>query len=136
MKTIVEDLEEQVEYWRDRAERAEQAMRGGAVEAGNWCYRVAPLTLFQTRLMRLLAVGPMNTSALMIVMENDYPRTSDESMKVHLCRIRRMLPEHISPGIGSPCPSVQHFYSVPDRPALRAFLDTGVLPVVSVGWAA
>lgn len=114
-KTIREDLEEQVEYWRQRAEDAEQALYGH-----KWDSVVKPLTLSETRIMRLIARRPMSQHQIALVMEN-YSNADDVEtlVKVMLCRIRRRLPENIEP-----IKYTRQFapVEVRDREALRAFL--------------
>lgn len=122
----IEALEDEVETWRCRAEAAEMALRGGS--EGEWVIRIAPLSLYQTRLMRLLSKRPMRTAAIIAALQADYPRTSDNSVKAHMSNIRRLLPPSIAPTLGIPCPGSMHFYGVPDRNALAEFLATGVLP--------
>lgn len=114
MKSIIEDLQEQVEHWRQRAERAE-----GALQGRGWDTAVPPLTLYQTRLMRLLARQPYNADALAFAMGIDYEDTGKRSIYVHMHHIRRRLPAMIAPTqkLGKSYP-----YDVPDREALRAFL--------------
>lgn len=123
--TRIEELEDAVETLRQRAEAAEAALRGGS--EGEWSERVEPLTLYQTRLMRLLAARPMRTSAIIAALAHEYPNTSDNSIKAHMSNIRRVLPAQIAPTLGTPCPGNLHFYAVPDRSALKAFLATGVI---------
>jgi hypothetical protein len=122
-------LEEEVEYWRQRAEKAELALRGGVSEPGKWGDRVLPLSLLQTRLMRLLAVQAMTSKALQLALRNDYPRISDGSIKAHFTQVRSVLPANIAPPRGAPCPGTLHHYTIPDRPALAEFLATGQLPL-------
>lgn len=133
MSTIIEELEEQVEYWRQRAESAELALRGGVKEPGEWGDRVHPLSLFQTRIMRLLLRKDMNALAMQIALENDYPDTTEGSIKVHLSNIRQRLPKSIAPTRGAPCRGTRHAYHVPDRQALKAFLLTGEVPTFNPG---
>lgn len=120
MSTIIEELEEQVEYWRQRAEALEQAVSGRA-----WSESVAPLSLYQTRVLRCLLKRDMMANSLFDVMLADYPGTSHNALKAQICLLRVKLPAHI-------VPPLKHKwslpYTIPDRAALKAFLDTGVLP--------
>jgi hypothetical protein len=127
MRTHIEDLELAVEYWRSRAEAAEEALRGGSSEPGVWMEAVYPLTLFQTRVMRLLARRGMSSAGLLQVLQNDYPNTSDGSVKAQLTNIRHALPAEIAPVRGKPYPGCFHIHYVPDPEALKAFLASGVL---------
>jgi hypothetical protein len=124
----IADLEEEVEFWRSRAEAAETALRGGSSEPGSWSDRVYPLSLFQTRIMRLLARRPMTSIGLQIALQNDYPKTSDGSIKVHLSTIRGLLPPSIAPVLGKPCRGTHFVHRVPDPKALVFFLETGLTP--------
>jgi hypothetical protein len=119
--TIIEDLEQQVEHWRQRAEVAEAAL--GISDA--WLEAVSPLTLAQTRIMRLLAVRPCTGIVLMGVLARDYPAITPDLLKVHFAKIRGRMPEAIAP-----TRLQNHFaaYDVPDRSALREWLETGQLP--------
>jgi hypothetical protein len=121
-KTIIEDLREEVEHWRARAEAAEAALGMG----DGWGVAVPPLSLQMTRIMRLLAARDMNPQTLLLTLEETYPKTTIGSLKVRLSTIRGMLPGHIAPfkrgGVG-------HAYTVKDRDALRAFLASGQMPM-------
>jgi len=120
MKTIIAELEEQVEFWRQRAEELEHAVAGRM-----WSEAVAPLSLYQTRLMRILAKRDTMANALLSVMSLDYPNTSHNAMKSQICMIRLKLPAHIAPPLKH---AWSKPYAVPDRAALQAFLLTGMLP--------
>jgi hypothetical protein len=126
---MIAERDEAVEYWRQRAEAAELALRGGNMEPGVWNERVYPLSLFQTRIMRLLARRDMTSLALQVILQNEYPDTTEGSIKAHLTHIRSRLPCSIAPPKGAPCRGTRHPYSVPDRAALKDFLETGELPV-------
>lgn len=124
----LERAQEEAEYWRSRAEAAEEALRGGSSEPGVWMEMVHPLTLFQTRVMRLLARRGMSSAGLLQVLQNDYPNTSDGSVKAQLTNIRHALPAQIAPVRGKPYPGCFHIHYVPDPEALKRFLATGALP--------
>lgn len=123
MSTIIEELEEQVEYWRQRAEAAEAALGIG----DRWDVRTPPLSLYETRVMRVIAERPLTGTDAVRILSAWYPNTSNNSLDVLLHRIRRRLPADIAP---SPrlTGSRYAFIEVPDREALRVFLDTGQLP--------
>jgi hypothetical protein len=125
----LERAQEEAEYWRNRAEAAEEALRGGSTEPGVWMELVYPLTLFQTRVMRLLARRGMSSVGLLQVLQNDYPNTSDGAIKAQLTAIRHVLPAQIAPVRGKPYPGCFHIHYVPDPEALKAFLVTGQLPM-------
>jgi len=114
MTTHYQDLEEQIEYWRQRAESAEAAICGA-----RWNDAVPPLTLYQTRLMRLLARKAFTPEALALAMSLDYPETSKRCVYIQIFHVRNKLPWQIAP---SPARKYSHPYDVPDRDALRAFL--------------
>jgi len=124
MTTIIEDLEYQVEYWRGRAEAAEAALRGSA-----WEHPVKPLTLYQTRVLRLLAERDMTGDQIVGALLNPYEATTPNALKAQLSKIRRVLPASIVPPWAfSGSWGNRGTYTIPDRPALRAFLETGALP--------
>ena len=112
--SIVEELQEQVEYWRDRAESAERAIKGD-----KWNEAVPPMTLQETRIMRIIARRPVSGASILGTLYADYPNTSDNVLKSRLSMIRGKMPEHLSPTRfgGKMTP-----YNVPDRDALKAFL--------------
>lgn len=113
MKSHYQDLEDQVAYWQDRAERAESALRGR-----DWDGAVKPLSLSQTRLMRLLAGRDCSIAMFIAAMSDAQPNISDSSVKAQLCVIRTKLPQVIAPSYG-----YGGVYTVPDREALKAFLS-------------
>lgn len=121
MSTIIEELEEQVEYWRARAEAAEAALGMG----DQWGRAIHPLSLQMTRIMRLLVTRPMTAGQIADQLQaNDYPLTTERTIIVRICQIRRLLP-------GSIMPFSQGYskgYRVADPAALAEFLATGVLP--------
>ena len=113
-------LEEEIERLTQRVEALEAAIAPGA-----WSQSVPPLTLYQTRVMRLIAKRPMTGNDALRVMSAYYPNTSDNSFDALLVIIRRVLPEAIAPmrRTRKYCQ-----LNVPDRDALRLFLETGELP--------
>jgi len=121
----IEALEEEVEKWRARAEAAEAALQGTAWETPRW-----PCSLYQTRVLRVLVNQDATGNQIALALENNYPGTSLNVLKAQISKMRRVLPEHIAPplaynggwGNGGPV------YTIPDREALRAFLDGGELP--------
>lgn len=120
MNSIIEELEERIEHWRQRAEIAEEALHGRL-----WEEAVRPLSLYQTRILRLLAKRDMMANVLFARMELDYPNTTHNALKSQICLLRAKLPESMVPPLkyrGS-VP-----YTIPDRQALQAFLETGVVP--------
>lgn len=125
MKTIIEDLEEQVEFWRQRAEAAEAALGMG----DRWDVRAPPLSLYETRVMRVIAERPLTGTDAVRILSAWYPNTSNNSLDVLLHRIRRRLPADIAPSTRLNG-SRYAFIEVPDREALKAFLETGALPEV------
>ena len=121
MNSIIEELEEQVEAWRQRAEAAEAALGVG----DHWHRAVPPMSLQMTRIMRLLAARPLTSAEIAEkLITSDYPNTSVRTVLVRLCQIRQVLPAGLMPtsgGYGKP-------YSVRDPEALKAFLLSGQLP--------
>lgn len=113
--SIIDELEYQVEYWRRRAEDAERALKGD-----HWDSKVPPLSLQQTRIMRLIARRPITPKAICEVIQNDYPDCSIKGVLATVSNARRKLPDAIRPmhawGEGNR-------YRVPDPDALKAFLE-------------
>jgi len=116
-----------------RLEEELEAMRGtvAAFEAllagpGNWEAPVRPLSLYQTRLMRLVARKDVTGSDAVRVMGCYYPDTSPNALDCQLVYIRKLLPANIAPRVRR---TKFDYISVPDRPALLAFLATGQLPL-------
>ena len=109
----IAELEEQVEHYRQRAEAAEAILRGG-----DWHAKVRPLSLTQTRIMRLLARYDLSTSAIMSALEADRPNISYNAVKVQISAIRRKIPDLAPLVAGAP----GGIYTVPDRDGLRRFL--------------
>jgi hypothetical protein len=124
MRTIIEDLEMQVEHWRARAEAAEMALRG--VE---WETHVRPLSLYQTRVLRILAQRDASADTITEALQADYPGTSTNCLKAQISKMRKFMPREIVPpnaynsGWGSSA-----VYTIPDRAALAEFLASGVMP--------
>ena len=120
MRTHIEDLEHQIEHWRQRAEAAEAALGQG----DQWHRAVPPLSLQMTRIMRLIAHRPLTSQEIADkLITTDYPNTSVRTVLVRLCQIRQVLPGPIMPmsgGYGKP-------YTVRDPGALNAFLANGTL---------
>ncbi|HAH11525.1 MAG TPA: hypothetical protein DCL48_15635 [Alphaproteobacteria bacterium] len=117
MNSIIEDLEEQVEFWRQRAESLENAVAGKV-----WGVTVAPCSLYQTRLLRVLLKRDMMANHLLEVMLAEYPNTTHNAMKAQICLMRLKLPAHIVPPLKHKWSMP---YTIPDRAALRTFLETG-----------
>jgi hypothetical protein len=125
MRTHIEDLELAVEHWRARAEAAESALRG--VE---WETPVRPLSLYQTRVLRVLVMRDATGDQLVQAMGADYEQTSGNALKAQLSKMRRLLPAHIVPPCNVPAGwGVSAVYTIPDRPALAEFLASGQLPL-------
>lgn len=121
MKSIIEELEIEVEGLRQRCQAFEELL--GA--AGAWEAPVPPLTLYQTRLMRILAHKDAPASTVARLMACYYPDTSCDVIDVIVHRLRRVLPVEIAPRRRKTRSDV---LSVPDRPALAQFLATGEMP--------
>lgn len=120
MKSIIEDLEEQVEYWRGRAEAAEAALR-----TEDWSVARRPLTLQMTRILRIIERKPTNLEQITRALEFDYPSITQNSVKVRISTMRQLLPPGAMPvklgGAG-------HVYMIGDAEVVRRFLATGELP--------
>jgi hypothetical protein len=114
-RSIIDDLEEQVEHWRQRAEAAEALLKGAY-----WDVAVPPLTLCQTRIMRLLAERSLSAHRLSVALADYYPRIVPKTIHVMIFRIRAAMPEHLRPVIQRQHDSA---YLIPDRAALREFLE-------------
>lgn len=112
-RSLVEDLEEQVEFWREKAERFERVLKGAG-----WDDPVPPLTLQQTRIMRIIAARPSLALTIADALQDDYPRIEPNTVKVQINKIRGRLPAHLAPRLCVPLTP----YTVPDREALRAFI--------------
>lgn len=119
----IERLEDELEAMRQRAEAAEAALRG--VE---WETPVRPLSLYQTRVLRILVQRDATGVQLVQAMGADYELTSGNALKAQLSKMRRLLPADIVPPCNVPCGwGVSSIYTIPNRPALAEFLATGVL---------
>jgi hypothetical protein len=122
--TQIEGLRLELEAMRQRAEAAEHALRG--VE---WETHVRPLSLYQTRVLRILAQRDASADAITEALQADYPDTSTNCLKAQISKMRKFMPREIVPpnaynsGWGSSA-----VYTIPDRPALAEFLRSGVLP--------
>lgn len=121
MRSIIEDLELEIEVLRQRCDAFEGLL--GLPSA--WEAPVPPMTLYQTRLMRILARKDAPASSVARLMASYYPNTSCDSIDVIAHRLRRILPANIAPRRRKTRSDV---LSIPDRPALQAFLATGHLP--------
>lgn len=121
-KSIIEDLEEQVEYWRARAEAAEMALK-----TEDWSVARRPLTLQMTRILRIIERKPTNLEQITRALEFDYPSITQNSVKVRISTMRQLLPAGVMPvkqgGAG-------HVYMIGDAEIARHFLATGELPEV------
>lgn len=121
----IERLETELEVMRQRAEAAESALRGD-----NWSRPVAPLSLYETRVLRILMKRDATGEQIVRAMSADYEATSTNSLKALLSRMRRRLPPDIVPPCCVPGGwGVSAIYTIPDRLALAAFLATGELPM-------
>ncbi|WP_287994208.1 hypothetical protein [Acidiphilium sp.] len=117
----IASLETDVEYWRQRAETAEAALKGGL----EWDLARPPLTLAETRILRLMARRHVGAEAIVSVMQQSYPKFDTNSLKVRCYHMRRKLPHCIAPSY------LERQYAphtIPDLEACQAFLDTGRLP--------
>ena len=124
-------LETELEAMRQRAEAAEAALYGSE-DKNLWRRPVAPLSLYRTRLARLLAIRDMTGAKLLAAMQGWYPTTSHNTLKAQLSYMRRDLPAHIAPPREAPCGwGETALYTIPDREALRAFLD-GQMPMARI----
>jgi hypothetical protein len=123
--TQIEGLRLELEAMRQRAEAAEHALRG--VE---WETHVRPLSLYQTRVLRILAQRDASADTITEALQADYPGTSTNCLKAQISKMRRFMPREIVPpnaynsGWGSSA-----VYTIPDRAALAEFLATGQLPL-------
>jgi len=89
------------------------------VKGEDWDAAVPPLSLQQTRAMRLIARKPVSPARLVSALACDYPRITPNSLTVTIFRCRKKLPPHIAPRI---LPSAAAPFEVADPDALRAFL--------------
>ena len=124
-KTIIEDLEERVEYWRQRAEDAEAELRhirtrvlsailGSDDHPAVWNQAVKPLSIGDTRVLRLLAAQPCTREQIAAALGK-----SLNTVSVHIYRIRDKLPEHMHP---SSLKFHNDTYTLPDISVVRKFL--------------
>ena len=128
MRSHIEDLELAVEHWRQRAEAAESALRG--VE---WETPVRPLSLYQTRVLRILLLRDATGVQLVQAMGANYEQTSGGALKAQLSKMRRILPANIVPPCAVPCGwGVSSIYTIPDRGALAEFLASGQMPMARI----
>jgi len=115
-------LEEELEALRETVAAFEAMLAG----SGEWESRVPPLSLYQTRVMRLIARKDVTGSDASRIMGCYYPDTSSNALDCQLVYIRRLLPAEIAPRLRR---TKFDYLSVPDRPALAAFLQTGQIPM-------
>jgi len=120
-QTQIARLETEVETLTQRCKAFEEALSAG----GSWEARVHPLSLYQTRLMRLIARKDMTGAVAVRTLATYYPDTSSNAMDAQLVLIRRVLPAEIAPRVRV---TKYDYLAVPDRAALIAFLSTGELP--------
>ena len=120
MRTHIEDLHLEIETLRQRCDGFEAAFGPGDA----WSTPVPPLTLYQTRVMRLIAKREMTGNDALRILASYYPSTSDNALDSQLVNIRRAMPFDIAPRLRR---SKFDYLSVPDRDALKAFLASGVI---------
>lgn len=128
MMDAITCLEIEVERLTQRC-KALQAFLSKSGSPREWDRPVPPLSLYESRVMRLVGERPVTGGEAVNVLSAWYPETSSKSLDVILNRIRRRLPEEIAPAArlnGSRYALID----VPDRAALAEFLATGVLPDV------
>ena len=114
-------LETELEAKRETVAAFETWLAGS-----DWEAPVRPLSLYQTRVMRLIARKDVTGSDAIRIMGCYYPDTSPNAFDCQLVYIRRMLPADIAPRLRR---SKFDHLSVPDRDGLKEFLVTGVLPM-------
>ncbi len=123
--TQIDGLRTELETMRQRAEAAEAALRGD-----NWNRFVPPLSLYETRVLRILVKRDVSGEGIVRALRSDYETTTTNSLKAILTRMREKLPAHIVPPRCVPGGwGVSAIYTIPDRLALAAFLATGELPM-------
>jgi hypothetical protein len=115
-------LEEEIERLTQRVLALEAFLAPGL-----WDAPVPPLTLYQTRVMRLIAKRPVSGNDALRVMAAYYPATSDNALDSQMVAIRKALPGSIAPVLRR---SKFCVLRVPDPAALAEFLATGVLPAM------
>jgi hypothetical protein len=110
-------LAEDRAYWRDRCRRAEAAMRGS-----EWNLRLYPFTLYETRILRLLARHESCSNELFLTALYDGHRDIEPSIKsirTLITRARSRLPRKIR------IEAIASFgYHTPHRNALARHLDS------------
>jgi hypothetical protein len=121
-------LQEELEAMRQRAEAAEAALGLAFVEVA-----VPPMGLYQTRVMRMLAERDLTGQQIINALLPHYPNTTDNCLKSFMSQLRRKLPASIAPPRAKPAGwGVSSPYTIPDRPALRAFLASGQMPMARI----
>lgn len=128
MKSIIDSLHTEVERLTQRC-NALQAFLSATGNAADWDRRIEPLSLYETRVMRLVCKRRLTGNEAVRILSAWYPETNSSSLDVMLNRLRKRLPTEIAPSArlnGSRYAAID----VPDRPALAAFLESGVLPDV------
>ncbi|MEO0606623.1 MAG: hypothetical protein AAFY82_00220 [Pseudomonadota bacterium] len=88
----IETLEEENEHLRQLNEDLRKAAASDEWDQLRW-----PLTLQQTRVLRLVHKGIYNRTQIARKIELDYPNFNVPTLNVVLTKIRRALPEAISP---------------------------------------
>lgn len=119
MKTHYQDLEEQVEYWRYRAEEAEAKLSRAALGFVR-TKRVPGLSPAQSAIMQLLAVEDLTRKELHQLLEDGGMEMSPNTLKVQICHCRKLLPANIAPTLVR---TWHGKYQIPDRNALNEFID-------------
>lgn len=119
MKTHYQDLEEQVEYWRYRAEEAEAKLSRAALGFVK-TKRVPGLSPSQSAIMQLLAIEDLSGTELQQLLEDGGVEINQRTLKVQICKCRKLLPAHIAPTLVR---SWHGKYQIPDRDALNEFID-------------
>jgi hypothetical protein len=117
-------LEEEIERLTQRVLALEAFFAPGA-----WDAPVPPLTLYQTRVMRLIAKRPVSGNDALRVMAAYYPMTSDNALDTQMVNIRRVLPPEIAPVVRR---SKFCVLRVPDPDALAEFLAGGQMPMARI----
>ena len=125
MKAHLDSLHLEIETLRQRCDAFEAFLAG----SGEWEAPVRPLSLYQTRLMRLIARKDVTGSDAIRIMGCYYPDTSPNAFDCQLVYIRRVLPAEIAPRLRR---TKFDYLSVPDRDALRAFLASGQMPMARI----
>jgi hypothetical protein len=118
-------LETELEAATQRC-KALQAFLSNNGDPKDWGVIVPPLTLYQTRLLRLVATRPLPGWEAVNILLAWYPGTTNNSLEAQLCMMRKVLPVAIAPAVRTT--SRYSPIDVPDRAALAEFLAGGVLP--------